>query len=178
MTEKTEKTQITFIGTGAMGKPMVRELLKSGYPVKVNDKYKSAAEPLVEAGAMWADTPKESAVGSEVVFTCLPLPEHVYENMMGEDGALEGMHAGSIWVDTSTTDYHNTLRIADEAIKKGISSLEAPVSNLSHMGADFANTSIYVGGDKEAYERSQSRLHSFRRVGHGSIRPYETQTAG
>ena len=118
MTEKSGKTQITFIGTGAMGKPMVRELLKNGYPVKVNDKYKSAADPVVEAGAIWKDTPKESAIGSEIVFTCLPLPEHVYENMMGENGALEGMQTGAIWIDTSTTDYHNTLRIADEAQKK------------------------------------------------------------
>jgi 3-hydroxyisobutyrate dehydrogenase len=162
MIEKTGKAQITFIGTGAMGKPMVRELLKNGYPVKVNDKYKKAAEPLVAAGAMWADTPKESAAGSEIVFTCLPLPEHVFENMMGADGALEGMHPGAIWVDTSTTDYHNTLQIADEAIKKEISSLEAPVSNLSHMGADFANTSIYVGGDKKAYDRVKEDYSQFR----------------
>ena len=176
MTEKTGKTQITFIGTGAMGKPMVRELLKSGYPVKVNDKYKSAAEPLLKAGAMWADTPKESAVGSEVVFTCLPLPEHVYENMMGENGALEGMQAGSIWVDTSTTDYHNTLRIADEAIKKGIASLEAPVSNLSHMGADFANTSIYVGGDKKAYERVEEILRVISKISFHVAKIGEAQT--
>jgi 3-hydroxyisobutyrate dehydrogenase len=142
MTDKTGKALITFIGTGAMGKPMVRELMKSGYPVKVNDKYKNAAEPLVAAGAIWAETPKESAKGSEIVFTCLPLPEHVFENMMGATGALEGMHPGAIWVDTSTTDYHNTLRIAEEAKEKGVLSLESPVSNLSHMGADFGNTSI------------------------------------
>ena len=146
MSEKNKKKQITFIGTGSMGKPMVRELLKSGYPVKVYDKYKTAADSIVELGAIWADTPKEAAKDSEIVFTCLPLPEHVYENMMVENGALNGMHSGTIWIDTSTTDYHNTLRIAKEADKKGIHSLEAPVSNLSHMGADFANTSIYVGG--------------------------------
>jgi 3-hydroxyisobutyrate dehydrogenase len=164
MTEKTVKTQITFIGTGAMGKPMVRELMKSGYPVKVNDKYKEAAESLVATGALWAETPKESAVGSEIVFTCLPLPEHVFENMMGANGALEGMHSGAIWVDTSTTDYHNTLRIAEEAKKKGVLSLEAPVSNLSHMGADFANTSIYVGGDKIAYDRVKEVLNTISKI--------------
>ncbi len=81
MTKKNEKIQITFISTGAMGKPMVRELIKSGYPAKVYNKYKKAAEPLMAAGAIWADTPKESATGSDIVFTCLPLPEHVLENM-------------------------------------------------------------------------------------------------
>jgi 3-hydroxyisobutyrate dehydrogenase-like beta-hydroxyacid dehydrogenase len=176
MTQQTKKFQITFIGTGAMGKPMVRELMKNGYPVKIYDKYKSAAEALVEAGAVWADTPKESAVGSEIVFTCLPLPEHVYENMMGPNGALEGMHSGAIWVDTSTTDYHNTLRIAEEAKKKGVFSLESPVSNLSHMGADFANTSIYVGGEKEAYERVKDVLNVISKISFHVAKIGEAQT--
>ena len=176
MTEQNKRFQITFIGTGSMGKPMVRELLKSDYPVKVHDKYKSAAESLIDVGAIWADTAKESAIGSEIVFTCLPLPEHVYENMMGEEGALAGMHSGAIWVDTSTTDYHNTLRIAEEAKKKGVFSLEAPVSNLSHMGADFANTSIYVGGEKEAYERVKDVLNAVSKISFHIARIGEAQT--
>jgi 3-hydroxyisobutyrate dehydrogenase len=176
MTAKSKKEQITFIGTGAMGKPMVRELMKNGYAVKVNDKYRKAAEPLIKEGAIWADTPRESAVGSDIVFTCLPLPEHVYENMMGASGALEGMHSGSIWVDNSTTDYHNTLRIAEEGQKKGVISLEAPVSNLSHMGADFANTSIYVGGDKQAYERIKKVLNTVSKISFHVAKIGEAQT--
>jgi len=176
MTEKTGKTQITFIGTGAMGKPMVRELMKSGYSVKVYDKYKTAAEPILAEGAIWADTPRESAVGSDIVFTCLPLPEHVFENMTGANGALEGMHSAAIWVDTSTTDYHNTLRIAEEAKKKGVLSLESPVSNLSHMGADFANTSIYVGGDKEAYDRIKEVLNTISKISFHVAKIGEAQT--
>jgi 3-hydroxyisobutyrate dehydrogenase len=154
----TEKYQITFIGTGHMGRPMVLGLLKEGYPVKVYDRYKAAAEPILAEGAVWAESPKEAAAGSEFVFTCLPLPDDVYENMMGENGALASMAEGSIWIDTSTTDYHNTLRIASAAEKKGIISLEAPVSNMSHMGADFGNASIYVGGDKKAYDRVKTVL--------------------
>ena len=176
MTKKTEKIQITFIGTGAMGKPMVRELMKNGYLVKVYDKYKKAAEPLMATGAIWADTPKESATGSDIVFTCLPLPEHVLENMMGVDGALEGMHPGAIWVDTSTSDYHNTLRIAEEANKKGVLSLESPVSNLSHMGADFANTSIYVGGDKKAYDSVKEVLNTISKISFHVANIGEAQT--
>jgi 3-hydroxyisobutyrate dehydrogenase-like beta-hydroxyacid dehydrogenase len=176
MTQKNEKIQITFIGTGAMGKPMVRELMKSGYPVKVCDKYKKAAEPLMVAGAIWADTPKESATGSDIVFTCLPLPEHVLENMMGVDGALEGMHPAAIWIDTSTTDYHNTLRIAEEANKKGVLSLESPVSNLSHMGADFGNTSIYVGGDTKAYDSVKEVLNTISKISFHVANIGEAQT--
>ncbi len=171
-----KKSQITFIGTGAMGMPMVHELLKSGYPVKVYDRSRAAAESNINAGAVWADSPREAAVGSEIVFTCLPLPEDVYENMMGENGALAGMSRGSIWVDTSTTDYHNTLKIAEEGESIGVISLEAPVSNLSHMGADFANTSIYVGGSKEGYDRVEEVLNVVSKISFHVAKIGEAQT--
>ena len=58
----TEKCQITFIGTGSMRKPMVHELLKHGYPVRVYDRRREAAKTVVAAGAVWADTPRESAL--------------------------------------------------------------------------------------------------------------------
>ena len=168
--------QISVIGTGAMGKPMVRELIKNGYTVKVTDKHKQAAEPLFNKGAIWANTPKEAALGSEIVFTCLPLPHHVYENMIGPEGALEGMSPGSIWVDNSTTDYHNTLAIEEIAKEKKVISLEAPVSNLSHMGADFANTSIYVGGNKKAYEKIKKVLNTISQISFYVAKIGEAQT--
>ena len=83
--------QITYIGTGAMGKPMISQLIEHGYTVKVTDKYKSAAETVITKGAIWADTPKEAAMGSDVVITCLPLPHHVYENMVGSEEAQKRM---------------------------------------------------------------------------------------
>lgn len=171
-----KKSKVTFIGTGSMGDPMVRELLQEGYSVKVYDKYKKMAEGVIAEGAVWADTPRESAMGSEFVFTCLPLPEDVYENMMGEDGALAGMDNGAIWIDTSTTDYHNTLKIAAEADKKGVISLEAPVSNLSHMGANFANTSIYVGGEKVGYDRVKPVLDVISKISFHVAKIGEAQT--
>jgi 3-hydroxyisobutyrate dehydrogenase len=172
----SENLQITFIGTGSMGKPMVHELLKHGYAVKVHDIRRTAAKTVEAAGAVWADTPRESAFGSDIVVTCLPLPEDVYQNMMGENGALAGMKSGSIWVDTSTTDYHNTLRIAAHAEKKGVLSLEAPVSNLSHMGADFANTSIYVGGEKQGYDRVKDLLDVISKISFHVAKIGEAQT--
>lgn len=155
---------IGFIGTGSMGRPMIHELLKKGYSVKVYDKYFSAAESVIKAGAIWADTPKECALDNQVVITCLPLPEDVLENMFGEAGALAGMAEGSVWIDTSTTDYHNTLRIAKEAKEKGIHCIEGPVSNLSHMGVDFANSSIFCAGDREGYDISLDILHTITKI--------------
>ncbi|MER9196905.1 NAD(P)-binding domain-containing protein [Mesorhizobium australicum] len=68
------------------------------------------------------------------------------------------MPPGSVWIDTSTTDYHNTSEIARRAAAIGVYSLEAPVSNLSHMGVDFANVSFFVGGPSEVYMRSEVLL--------------------
>ncbi|MEB3830841.1 NAD(P)-dependent oxidoreductase [Phormidium sp. CCY1219] len=157
-------TKVAFIGTGAMGRPMIFKLLEKGYPVQVYDKYKEAADTVVAAGAIWTDTPAEAARGCGVVITCLPLPHHVLENMLGENGAIEGMQPGSTWIDTSTTDYHNTKYIAGVAAKRGIYSLEAPVSNLSHMGVDFANVSFYVSGDREGYELSKDVLNTMGQI--------------
>ncbi|MDQ6961630.1 MAG: NAD(P)-dependent oxidoreductase [Mariprofundaceae bacterium] len=140
-----KNSTISFIGTGSMGRPMIFKLLDQGYPVSVYDKYKATSNTVIDAGAIWKESSKLVAEGADIVFTCLPLPGHVLENMLGEDGALAGMKKGATWIDCSTTDYHNTKRIADIAAQKGIFSLEAPVSNLSHMGVDFGNVSFYVG---------------------------------
>lgn len=155
---------VAFIGTGSMGRPMIHELLKKGIAVTVYDRYKSAAESVIDAGAVWAETPKACAQGHKIVITCLPLPEDVLENMLGKEGALEGMTSKSVWIDTSTTDYHNTLHISEQARKKGIYCLEGPVSNLSHMGIDFANSSIYCAGDREGYDMAREILNTVTKI--------------
>lgn len=153
-------TKIAFIGTGHMGRPMIFKLLDKGYHIQVYDKYKEAADTVVAAGAVWKETPKAAAENMDIVMTCLPLPHHVLENMLGEGGAIESMRAGTVWIDSSTTDYHNTKHIAGIAAEKGIFSLEAPVSNLSHMGVDFANVAFYVGGDKSGFDASEQALNT------------------
>ncbi|TGO02611.1 hypothetical protein PN36_22060 [Candidatus Thiomargarita nelsonii] len=156
--------KISFIGTGSMGKPMIFKLLDKGYQVKVYDKYPEMAKSVMAAGAVWEKSPKEAAKNADIVITCLPLPHHLLENMLGEQGAVEGMEKGTTWIDCSTTDYHNTKHIAGVAAQKGILSLEAPVSNLSHMGVDFANVSFYVGGDKQGFDDSEKALNSMGQI--------------
>ncbi|NEO75110.1 NAD(P)-dependent oxidoreductase [Moorena sp. SIO4G3] len=158
------KQKIAYIGTGAMGKQHIYKLLKDGYQVQVYDKYPEAAKTVIAAGAVWKDSPKEVAQGADLVITNLPLPHHVLENMLGETGAVEGMRPGATWMDFSTTDYHNTQHIAKEAAKKGLFSLESPVSNLSHMGVDFCNASFYVSGDREGYDLSKETLDAIGKI--------------
>lgn len=152
--------RIGFIGTGSMGRPMIAKLLQSGYQVDVYDINPAAVKDVVEKGARRYDAPRDAARDCEIVITCLPLPQDVFDNMTGEQGALAGMTPGSVWIDTSTTDYHNTVEIARRAAAIGVDSLEAPVSNLSHMGVDFANVSFFVGGPTEAYVRCETVLQT------------------
>ncbi|MER8917333.1 NAD(P)-dependent oxidoreductase [Mesorhizobium sp. M0761] len=147
--------RIGFIGTGSMGRPMIVKLLQAGYQVDVCDIDPAAAKHVLEKGARWHDIPRDAARDCGIVITCLPLPKDVFDNMTGEQGALAGMPPGSVWIDTSTTDYHNTIEIARRAAPIGVNSLEAPVSNLSHMGVDFANVSFFVGGPPEVYARCE-----------------------
>ena len=154
---------VAFIGTGSMGMPLIERLLENGYGLRLHDKNNSNAKRLSGGAITWCGTPREAAKGADTVVTCLPLPHHVLENMLGENGALGGMKPGATWIDTSTTDYHNTLRIAAIAREKGVWSLEAPVSNLSHMGVDFANVCFYVGGELEAYEANRGLIDAMGR---------------
>ena len=64
--------RIGFIGLGTMGKPMVRNLMKAGYPVNVLTRTRSRIEDLLADGAKWCETPKEIAQKSDVVITMLP----------------------------------------------------------------------------------------------------------
>lgn len=160
---QSAKPKIGFIGTGNMGRPLIERLLKAGYEVQAHDINPEHASSVVVVGASWKDTPALCASTCQIVVTCLPLPHHVLENMTGDNGALSGMSEGSVWIDTSTTDYHNTLHIAKLAKQKNIFSLEAPVSNLSHMGVDFANVCFYIGGDEPGYRLSQTMLETMGR---------------
>ncbi|MER9858884.1 MULTISPECIES: NAD(P)-binding domain-containing protein [unclassified Mesorhizobium] len=150
--------RVGFIGTGSTGRPMIAKLLQAGYPVDVCDIDPAAAKDLVEKGAGWQDLPRNAARDCEILITCLPMQHDVFDNMTGEQGALAGMPPGSVWIDTSTTDYHNTSEIARRAAAIGAYSLEAPLSNLSHMGVDFANVSFFVGRPSEVYMLSEVLL--------------------
>ena len=154
---------VAFIGTGNMGLPLIEKLAAAGYTLRLYDKFQTNKEKLSGPTISWWDTPREACIGVDTAITCLPLPHHVLENMSGPDGALASLGDRTTWIDTSTTDYHNTCRIARDAAKQGVLSLEAPVSNLSHMGVDFANVCFYVGGDASAYRVNRKLIDTMGR---------------
>ena len=147
-----DKLRLGWIGTGVMGHAMAGHLLASGYPLTVYNRTKSRAEGLLACGARWADTPQEVARNSDVVFSIVGYPRDVEEVMLGEQGALSGLAEGGILCDMTTSSPELARRIAEAAAAKGCISLDAPVTG-GDIGAREARLSIFVGGDKEAFER-------------------------
>src|SRR5947199_1966258 len=122
------KTRIGWIGTGVMGRWMCQHLMTKGYAATVYNRSREKAQPLLDLGAAWADTPRAVAERSDVVFAIVGFPADVREVFLGRDGALAGAKAGTILVDMTTSEPTLAREIHDAAKGKGVFSLDAPVS--------------------------------------------------
>lgn len=147
------KETIGFIGTGVMGLSMAGHLQDAGYPLKVYNRTKSRAEPLIEKGASWQDSVSELAAVSDVIITIVGFPKDVEETYLSDQGVLAHAKSGSLLIDMTTSSPDLAKKIAEEAEKKGITSLDAPVSG-GDLGAKEARLSIMVGGDQSAFDRA------------------------
>jgi len=145
------KTKIGWIGTGVMGRWMCQHLMTKGYQATVYNRTRDKAQPLLEQGAKWADTPKSVAEKSDVVFAIVGFPKDVREVFLGADGALAGSKTGMILVDMTTSEPSLAKEIHAAASKKGVYSLDAPVSG-GDVGAKNGTLSIMVGGDSPVME--------------------------
>lgn len=145
------KTRIGWIGTGVMGRWMCQHLMTKGYAATVYNRSKDKAQPLLDAGATFADTPKAVAEKSDIVFAIVGFPKDVREVFLGQQGALAGIKAGGILVDMTTSEPGLAREIYDAAKTKGVSSIDAPVSG-GDVGAKNAALSIMIGGDKDAID--------------------------
>ena len=144
--------KIGFIGTGNMGNPMASNLIRAGHQLTVHDLLRESATNLLEMGATWADTPRETVPGNEVVFTSLPGPRDVEVVVLAENGILEGSTAGSIYVDLSTNSPTAIRRIHKVCQEKGVVVLDAPVSGGVY-GAAAGTLAVMVGGDEADFNR-------------------------
>ena len=144
--------KIGFIGLGIMGKAMALNLLKAGYPVNVLQKNKAAKE-LVAAGAQSFVDSKTIAQNSDVLITMLPDSPEVEEVVLGPEGILEGVKAGSLFIDMSTIAPSTAKKLYQLFKNKGVEALDAPVSG-GQVGAEAATLSIMVGGTEQAFQRA------------------------
>jgi 3-hydroxyisobutyrate dehydrogenase len=143
-----ERTRIGWIGTGVMGRSMCGHILAAGYTVAVYSRTRAKADELISRGARWAATPRDVAAASDVVFSMVGYPEDVREVLIGEQGALGACRQGCVLVDMTTSRPALAEEIASLASKRGVISIDAPVTG-GDIGAKNAKLSIMMGGDAE-----------------------------
>ncbi len=149
--------KVGFIGLGTMGGSMAYNALQGGHELVVHDIWRESATRHLEAGAVWAEPPREVAEASDIVFTSLPGPTEVEAVALGEEGLAQGLTAGKVYLDLSTSTPGLIRRIHAQLAPRGIDVLDAPVSG-GPRGARTRNLAIWVGGDREVYERCKPVL--------------------
>jgi 3-hydroxyisobutyrate dehydrogenase len=130
---------------------MCGHLIAKGYPVTVHTRTRAKAEPLLEKGAAWAESPKAVAERSDVIVSMVGFPDDVREVYFGESGLLANARPGSVLLDMTTTQPSLAKEIYESANARGIAAVDAPVSG-GDVGARNATLSIMVGGDKKVVD--------------------------
>ena len=148
---------IGFLGLGAMGSLIVRRLIEAGYTVIGWNRSRDKAQPLIEAGMKFAETPRAVAQQSEIVFSILTDAVAVKAVALGSDGIISGLRKTGIYIDMSTIDPDASRSVAAEFAKAGSIMLDAPISG-SPVTVKAGQASVMVGGDETAYERAKPVL--------------------
>lgn len=150
-------TAIAFLGVGNMGGPMALNLLKAGFPVRVFDLTPALLEPLVKAGAQAGRDAADTVSGTDIVISMLPSGAIVERLFIDDTCLLSAMDPGSLIIDCSTVGPETSKRLHAEAAKRGIDSIDAPVSG-GVAGAQAGTLSFLCGGDAAVFERAHPIL--------------------
>ena len=161
MSTATAPRRVGLIGLGLMGRPMGMNLLKAGHKLTVWNRTPERANELVAAGAVLAKTPYEAAEASEFLLTIVSDPPALESVLWGQegknDGALAGLRAGSIYVDSSTISPSLVGRIAAACRQRGVAFLDAPVTG-GDWGAREGNLVFMIGGDEKTLREAEPIL--------------------
>jgi 3-hydroxyisobutyrate dehydrogenase-like beta-hydroxyacid dehydrogenase len=168
------KQMVGFVGVGRMGGPMVRRLLEAGFDVTICDTSDAVVAPLVERGAMRADSPVAVASAAEIVLASLPTPPIVQAVALGPNGIGEGTKA-KIFVDVSTTGSTVAIRVGEGLKARGITAVDAPVSG-GVVGAEKGTLAVMVSCSDEVYAQVEPVLKVIGKLFHVGKNPGQGQT--
>lgn len=156
--------KLAFLGLGVMGYPMAGHLVKAGHTVTVYNRTASkSAAWAAEHGATSAPTPRDAAKGCDFVMACVGNDDDLRQITLGDDGALAGMDAQSIFVDHTTVSAKVTRELYAAAADKKIGYVDAPVSG-GQAGAENGQLGIMCGGDADVYARAEPVMQSYAKA--------------
>jgi 3-hydroxyisobutyrate dehydrogenase-like beta-hydroxyacid dehydrogenase len=141
-----------FVGLGAMGQLIVPRLMAAGHSVTGWNRSREKAEALIKSGMGWAETPREVAAQSEIVFSIVTDAKAVKAVALEPDGIVAGLAKGGIYIDMSTIEPDESRAVAAEFAKAGSIMLDGPLSG-SPVTVVQGNASVMIGGDEAAFER-------------------------
>lgn len=145
---------VGLIGTGIMGSGMAENLLKAGFSVTVWNRTKEKALPLVEQGAVLAESLVDVAKDADAIITMLSADPQVKEILLGENGIIEYIKPNQLVIDSSTVSPETSRELFKRFQEKGVDFLDAPVTGSAPQ-AKAGQLGFIVGGTKEAFERAQ-----------------------
>ncbi|MGB1355648.1 MAG: NAD(P)-dependent oxidoreductase [Candidatus Puniceispirillaceae bacterium] len=143
---------VGFIGLGNVGGKLAGSLLRNGLDLTVRDLDRDVAQPFLDAGAAWGESPRAMAEACDVIITCLPSPAASAAVMEADDGILVGLGPGKIWAEMSTTDEVEVTRLGEMVASAGAAAVDCPVSGGCHRAAT-GNIAILAGCDRPVFER-------------------------
>jgi 3-hydroxyisobutyrate dehydrogenase len=144
--------KIGFIGLGNVGGKLAGTLLRNGHTLMVRDLNPQLLQSFEQRGASRAASPHEMAAAVDLIITCLPSPAASAQVVEGADGFLPALRAGQIWLEMSTTDHAEVLRLGALVEARGALVMDCPVSGGCHRAAS-GNIAIFAGGRRETFER-------------------------
>lgn len=159
---------IGFVGLGIMGAPMATHLARAGHRLRLLDTNAAAARTLAQTlgdEALACDTPAALAAACDVVITMLPNGQVVQQVALGEHGLLQGAKAGTLLLDTSSSEPWLTRQTAAALAARGVTMVDAPVSG-AQWGAEAAELVFMVGGSAADLQRVRPLLERMGRAVH------------
>ena len=145
-------TRVGFIGLGNVGGKLAGSLLRNGVDLFVRDLDRAAAQPFLDEGAHWGESPRVMAENCDMIITCLPSPAASTAVMEAGDGILTGLSDGKIWAEMSTTDEAEVTRLGAMVAATGAAAVDCPVSGGCHRAAT-GNIAILAGCDRAVFDR-------------------------
>jgi 3-hydroxyisobutyrate dehydrogenase len=156
--------QVAFLGLGVMGYPMAGHLQAKGHPTTVYNRTAAKAERWVgEHGGASAPSPREAAASCDLVFACVGNDADLRSVALGPDGAFAGMKRGAIFVDHTTASAFVARELHEEAKKRGLHFVDAPVSG-GQAGAENGALTVMCGGEAEPYGRAEPAIAAYARA--------------
>jgi 3-hydroxyisobutyrate dehydrogenase-like beta-hydroxyacid dehydrogenase len=150
-------TAIGFIGLGAMGSRIAARLLDAGHHMYGTNRTAAKAEPLIERGLIWLDTPREVTAAADIVISMVTDDDALDAIADGPDGLLAGLRPGAVYIDMSTVSPHASRQLAEQVRAHDAQMLDAPVSG-SIPQAEAGTLAIMVGGDERAFAKVEPLL--------------------